>query len=142
MSAPTAEKRAALDQKLGELIQVLILGPFDKAIENHELWVPPTPNQTLYHVWDFLNRSKYMLSEFDNIEAGRALTHPNQFRPAPGTGANAAKQVYQDVVGRNMMAQMMITDTSGKTAMLTGNSGPPVDFGTDAKEKVRALNAV
>jgi hypothetical protein len=25
-----------------------------------------------------------MLSEFDNIEAGRALTHPNQFRPAPG----------------------------------------------------------
>lgn len=41
-----------------------------------------------------------------------------------------------------MMAQMMITDTSGKTAMLTGNSGPPVDFGTDAKEKVRALNAV
>ncbi|KFY17001.1 hypothetical protein V492_00966 [Pseudogymnoascus sp. VKM F-4246] len=133
MSAPTPEKRAALDQKLGELIQ---------AIESHELWVPPTPNQTLYHVWDFLNRSKYMLSEFDNIEAGRALTHPNQFRPAPGTGAAAAKKVYDDVVGRNMMAQMMITDTTGKTAMLTGSSGPPVDFGADAKEKVRALNSI
>ncbi|OBT83873.1 hypothetical protein VE02_06132 [Pseudogymnoascus sp. 03VT05] len=124
--APTPEKRAAMEQKLGELIQ---------AIESHELWTPPTPNQTLYHVWDFLKRSKYMLSEFDNIEAGRALTHPNQFRPAPG-------EVYDDVVGRIMMAQMMITDTTGKTAMLTGSSGPPVDFGSDAKEKVRSLNSV
>ncbi|KFX90349.1 hypothetical protein O988_04198 [Pseudogymnoascus sp. VKM F-3808] len=131
-AAPTPEKRAAMEQKLGELIQ---------AIENHELWTPPTPNQTLYHVWDFLNRSKYMLSEFDNIEAGRPLTHPNQFRPAPGTGAAAAKRVYDDVVGRNMMAQMMVTDTTGKTAMLTGGSGA-VDFGSDAKEKVRALNSV
>ena len=46
------------------------------------------------------------------------------------------------MVGRNMMAQMMITDTTGKTAMLTGSSGPPVDFGSDAKEKVRSLNSV
>lgn len=60
----------------------------------------------------------------------------------PGTGAAAANQVYQDIVGRNMMAQMMITDTTGKTAMMTGGSGPPVDFGTDAKEKVRSLNSV
>ncbi|KFZ17706.1 hypothetical protein V502_04439 [Pseudogymnoascus sp. VKM F-4520 (FW-2644)] len=121
---PTPEKRATMERKVGELIQ---------AIENHELWVPPTPNQTLYHVWDFLSRSKYMLSEFDNIEAGRALAHPNQFRPAP---------VYEDVVGRNFMAQMMITDTTGKTAMMTGSSAPPVDFGNDAKEKARSLNSV
>jgi hypothetical protein len=58
-----------------------------------------------------------------------------------GTGAAAAKRVYDDVVGRNMMAQMMVTDTTGKTAMLTGGSGA-VDFGSDAKEKVRALNSV
>ncbi|KFZ02403.1 hypothetical protein V500_00221 [Pseudogymnoascus sp. VKM F-4518 (FW-2643)] len=83
-----------------------------------------------------------MLSEFDTIEAGRALAHPSQFRPAPGTGAAAAKQVYEDVVGRNFMAQMMITDTTGKTAMMTGSSEPPVDFGNDAKEKARFLNSV
>ncbi|KFY58281.1 hypothetical protein V496_06188 [Pseudogymnoascus sp. VKM F-4515 (FW-2607)] len=128
----TPEKRATIERKLGELIQ---------AIENHELWVPPSPNQTLYHVWDFLKRSKYMLSEFDNIEAGRALTHPNQFRPAPGTGAAAAQLVYEDVVGRNMMANLMITDTTGKTAMMTGASGPPIDFSSDCKEKARSLNA-
>lgn len=60
----------------------------------------------------------------------------------PGTGAAAAKQVYEDVVGRNFMAQMMITDTTGKTAMMTGSTGPPVDFGNDAKEKARSLNSV
>ncbi|KFY72022.1 hypothetical protein V499_07791 [Pseudogymnoascus sp. VKM F-103] len=107
-AAPAPEKRAAMEQKLGELIQ---------------------------------GRST-CCSEFDNIEAGRALTHPNQFRPAPGTGAAAAKKVYDDVVGRNMMAQMMVTDTTAKTAMLTGSSGPPVDFGSNAKEKVRSLNSV
>ena len=40
------------------------------------------------------------------------------------------------------MAQMMITDTTGKTAMITGGSGPPVDFSNDAEEKARSLNSV
>ncbi|OBT93999.1 hypothetical protein VE01_07129 [Pseudogymnoascus verrucosus] len=125
-AAPAPEKRAAMEQKLGELIQRANLGvaaPITRAIENHELWTPPTPNQTLYHVWDFLKRSNFV----------QLLVR---------TGAAAAKKVYDDVVGRNMMAQMMVTDTTGKTAMLTGSSGPPVDFGSNAKEKVRSLNSV
>lgn len=48
-------------------------------------------------------------------------------------------KVYNDVYGRNMMALMMITDTTGKTALMTGSSGPPVDFGEAIKEKARTL---
>lgn len=59
----------------------------------------------------------------------------------PGTGRDAALAVYRDVCGRNIMAQMLITDTTGKTAMMTGNVGPPVDFGNVVKEKMRALMA-
>lgn len=55
-----------------------------RAIEAHELWTPPKPSPTLYWVWDFVKRSKYMLSEFENIQHGRPLQYPDQFRPAPG----------------------------------------------------------
>jgi hypothetical protein len=47
--------------------------PPNRAIEEfeeHERWMPPSRNQTLYRVWDFLRRSRYMPSEFANIEAG------------------------------------------------------------------------
>jgi hypothetical protein len=33
---------------------------------------------------DFVMRSKYMLSEYDNIKAGRPLQHPTQFRSGVG----------------------------------------------------------
>lgn len=59
-----------------------------------------------------------------------------------GTRVAAAKQVHQDVVGRSVMAQTMITDTTEKTAIMAGSSEPPVGFGNDAKEKVRSLNSV
>jgi hypothetical protein len=38
-----------------------------------------------------------------------------------------------------MMVDMMVNDTSGRTAMMTGNRGPPVDFGQKVKDAVKAL---
>ena len=48
--------------------------------------------------------------------------------------------MYNDVYGRNMMALMMTTDTTGKPALMTGNSGPPVNFG-ETVTKARSLTS-
>ncbi len=48
--------------------------PIFRAIEHHEQWTPPTPNRTLYFVWDFIQRTKYMMAEVDNIQVSE--THP------------------------------------------------------------------
>jgi hypothetical protein len=105
-------------------------------------------------------RSKYMLSEYENIKAGRPVQHSNQFRggvgsysnshfrpvsgkvlltPLPGTGDQAALKVFQDVCGRTMMLQLLVNDTTGKTDLMTGNTGAPLDFGKRVKDAVQAL---
>lgn len=38
-----------------------------------------------------------------------------------------------------MMLDMMVNDTSGRTAMITGNTGPAVNFGRRVKDAVKAL---
>ena len=37
------------------------------------------------------------------------------------------------------MVDMMVNDTSGKAAMITGQAGPPLDFGKRVKDAVVAL---
>ncbi|KAM3069186.1 hypothetical protein ACMFMG_010706 [Clarireedia jacksonii] len=64
-----------------------------EALETHPQWRgPPNPNPSLYFVWDFANRSKYMISEYDNIASGRPVQYPNQFRPAPGMSTSLAPE--------------------------------------------------
>jgi len=41
-----------------------------------------------------------------------------------------------------MMVQLLVNDTTGKTAMITGNTGPEVDFGQRVKNAVNALMEV
>ncbi len=67
-SLPTAEVRTEIIDKLSMFIS---------AIETHPEW-KPTPNPSLHHVWDFVQRTRYMMTELDNIEAGRPLQHPEQ----------------------------------------------------------------
>jgi hypothetical protein len=40
------------------------------------------------------------------------------------------------------MIDLLVNDTTGKTAMLTGNFGPPVDFGVRCKDAVANLERV
>jgi hypothetical protein len=35
-------------------------------------------DRSLVHVWDFVMRTRYILSELDNIAAGRPIQHPDQ----------------------------------------------------------------
>ncbi|KAF8859166.1 hypothetical protein BDZ45DRAFT_742618 [Acephala macrosclerotiorum] len=78
------------------------------AITGHPQWRPePNPNPTLSHIWDFVMRSKYMPSEYDNIKAWRPTQRPEQFRDGASSGDEAALRRFQDVCGRTMMLDMM-----------------------------------
>ncbi|KAJ8066468.1 hypothetical protein OCU04_005528 [Sclerotinia nivalis] len=84
-----------------------------------------------------------MLAEYDNVLNGRPLQNPDKVRPAPrGTGENAALKVFQEVCGRTMMLKMIVNDTSGRMAVMTGSSGPPIDYGDNVKQAVKNLEAV
>lgn len=61
------------------------------AITAHPQMQPPHRHPTLYHTWDFAMRTHYILSELDNILAGRPIQHPAQVPdyegpPAGGSG--------------------------------------------------------
>ncbi|RFU24147.1 hypothetical protein B7463_g12189, partial [Scytalidium lignicola] len=127
---PTDKQRADVEAAFQAVID---------AIEEHEAWTPPNPHKTLFYVWDFANRSKYMISEYENIKDGKPLQHPEQFRPAPGKGEQAAAKVFADSCARTMMVQTLVNDKSGKTAMMTGQSGAPVEFTQKIKDAVDNL---
>ncbi|KAM0162929.1 hypothetical protein ACHAQE_003504 [Botrytis cinerea] len=116
---------------------------FMTALEAHPLWSSNNPNPSIHFLWDFVKRGEYMLLEYDNILNGRPLQHADQFRQGPpGTGENAALKVFQEVCGRTMMLNMIITDTTGRMAMMMGSSGPSVDYGDNVRQAVKALEAV
>jgi hypothetical protein len=61
------------------------LNPRNRALLAHPEWKnPPNHNLMLYYIWDFVMRSKYMLSEYDNVKAGRPVQHANQFQQGAG----------------------------------------------------------
>jgi hypothetical protein len=67
---PSPAARQAVSDALAALIA---------AIQDHPAFAPSNMNPTIYHVWDFLQRSRYMLSEYESIRDGKKLTHPEQF---------------------------------------------------------------
>lgn len=66
---PSSAARDRVAQSLTDLVQ---------AIEAHPQMKPPNPHPTLFHSWDFVQRTRYILSELDNIAAGRPVQHPEQ----------------------------------------------------------------
>lgn len=48
-------------------------------------------------------------------------------------------RIFQDVCGRTTMLKLLTTDNTGFAAMLTGSSGPPLDFGSKVRDAVTAL---
>ncbi|KIN03834.1 hypothetical protein OIDMADRAFT_158705 [Oidiodendron maius Zn] len=131
-SEPTQEQRSEVESRLKDTVESLLAHPQWKD--------PPNQNPTLYHVWDFVMRSLYMLSEYDNIKLGRRLQHPEQFQGGAGKGNAAAVRNFRDVCGRTMMLKLLVNDTRGITAMMTGNAGAPIDFGKNVKDAVEALD--
>lgn len=55
------------------------------AIQAHPQFQPPAPHSTLFHTWDFAMRTSYILSELDNVEAGRQVAKPDQIPDYPAS---------------------------------------------------------
>merc|ERR1712093_949598 len=105
MAQPTPQQFTEIDSRLGALLQ---------AITSHPNWAGQS-NPTLYNLWDFVSRSKYLLSEYDNGEA-------------------KALEIFQDVCARTMMVQMMVEGGGGPVP-----GGQRMDYGEGVKTAVREL---
>ncbi|KAK1769820.1 hypothetical protein QBC33DRAFT_529226 [Phialemonium atrogriseum] len=129
-SLPSPADRDRIAKCLAELVQ---------AIQAHPQMQPPNPHRTLFHLWDFVQRTRYIVSELDNIEAGRPLRHPEQipeYRNGAAPGPQTALKCMSDVTTRSQTLHMMIMDPS---IMLPIMGLACVDYGDEIKEKSKAL---
>jgi hypothetical protein len=67
VAVPSTEDQSVLVTKLKDLI---------KAIESEPAWTPPKPHAGLLHVWDFVQRTHYMMLNVENIRTGAPIEHP------------------------------------------------------------------
>ncbi|WDK15697.1 hypothetical protein CGRA01v4_06978 [Colletotrichum graminicola] len=127
-SLPSPEVRAAITEKLSELIA---------ALEAHPAWIPPNPHRGLFHVWDFVNRSRYIMTELDHIRDGEPVQHPEQIpRQTKGrTGPDAAAESFSDVCGRSVAVNEMVSNPR----LLTMMGLPQVDYGSGIAAKAQAV---
>lgn len=89
---------------------------------------PPNTHPTIFFLLDFIRNTHRMLKDIDAKFAA---------------GDSAARDAAQEVLGRNQFANVLINDTSGKLALMTGSDPTsPLDLGPDIKAKARALTEV
>lgn len=85
---------------------------------------PAATNKSLFFVWDFVQRTR---SNLHNIDVRKL-----------DAGDPAAVAAYKDAVGRSSLTNIIISDTSGRTAeQICGEEA--VDFGPDVRAKSAAL---
>ncbi|KZL70863.1 hypothetical protein CT0861_09732 [Colletotrichum tofieldiae] len=125
---PSPEVRATITEKLSDLIA---------ALEAHPAWIPPSPHRGLFHIWDFVNRSRYIMTELDHIRDGEPVQHPEQIpqQKSGRTGPDAAAESFADVCGRSVTVNEMVSNPR----LLTMMGLPQVDYGSDITAKAQAV---
>ncbi|MCJ1281974.1 hypothetical protein MMC26_001297 [Xylographa opegraphella] len=102
-----------------------------QALEDHPLMNRSNPKaspNSLFWVWDFVTRTQQMLRDL-NVSALQS-------------GDKAAKEQYQDVIGRCAMSAQMIASDKGRLMLQMMCQGQePVQFSEEVKQKARALSA-
>ncbi|KXH59908.1 hypothetical protein CSAL01_02493 [Colletotrichum salicis] len=131
LGLPSPEHRAKIIEKFSELID---------AIEAHPAWSPPNPHKGLFHVWDYVNRSRYIMTELDHIRDGEPVQYPEQIPQqdigVPGrSGPDAAAESFVDVCGRSATVNEMIANPK----LLTMIGLPQVDYGNDIVSRSQAV---
>ncbi|KAK1832357.1 hypothetical protein QBC39DRAFT_381700 [Podospora conica] len=131
---PPLAVRNEIGAKLEDLIAALAAHPLMQRREKHK---------TVLHTWDFTNRTRYILSELDNIEAGRPVQYPAQIpdyrRPRNGArDPSKAREHMTDVFTRSMTVKMMVDADEGMP-MLAMMGLMPIDFGADVQDKATAV---
>jgi hypothetical protein len=66
---PSPAIREEIGSRLADFIAAIIL---------HPKFQMPFRHPTLVQIWDFAMRTKYILSELDNVEAGLPVQFPDQ----------------------------------------------------------------
>ncbi|KAK4043283.1 hypothetical protein C8A01DRAFT_13181 [Parachaetomium inaequale] len=112
------------------------------AIAAHPGMRPPTRHPTLYHIWDFAMRTNYILSELDNMAAGRALQYPEQIPDysASGKGTPDPAQAWEhfsDAGCRCTLIELMLCHPN--RAMMAAMGLQDMDFGEELKGKAREV---
>ncbi|KAM0562476.1 hypothetical protein ACHAPJ_002166 [Fusarium lateritium] len=125
---PAPERREEITAAFASLIS---------AIESHPQWTPPNIPPGLFHVWDFVKRSHYIMTELDNIAAGRPVQHPAQIPKNDGaaSGPQAASASFTDVCTRTVTIDEMIQNP--RLLVMLGLSN--VDFGDTIQQRSRAV---
>ncbi|KAJ5455049.1 hypothetical protein N7475_010170 [Penicillium sp. IBT 31633x] len=96
------------------------------AFEAHPQCQPPNTHPTIFFLYDFVRNTYNQLKAVDAEKYA--------------AGDSAAKSAVGEAEGRNAFAGMLINDTSGKLAMMTGgNPSNPADFGAEIKDKAQVL---
>lgn len=85
------------------------------------------PHPTIFFLLDFIRNTRRMLQAIDAEKLGS------------GDSESVAKA--KDVTSRNMFTLVLVNDTTGKLALMTGgDANNPVDFGDDIRQKAEALS--
>ncbi|KAF6842661.1 hypothetical protein CMUS01_02853 [Colletotrichum musicola] len=127
---PSPEVRANITARLSDLLS---------AIEAHPAWNPENPHRGLFHIWDFVNRSRYIMTELDHIRDGKPVRYPEQIAQRSGipgrSGPAAAADSFSDVCGRAVTVNEMLSSPRNLTMM----GLPQVDYGSDVPAKAQAV---
>ncbi|QMW45877.1 hypothetical protein AFCA_009970 [Aspergillus flavus] len=108
-----------LDTRLGELLA---------AIESHPMMTSSQPHPTGFYVHDFIRNTHTKLRSIDAQKLQAADP--------------ATVKEFQDIRGRNMLAEQLIEGSGPMAQMMLMMGGGPLDFGDAIKQKVREVNAV
>ncbi|KAF4123197.1 hypothetical protein GMORB2_6747 [Geosmithia morbida] len=113
------------------------LDDFAKTLERHPKWTPPKPHPSLFHVWDFVKRSHYIMTEIDHLRKGEAVKYPNQI-PSLNQGADneeRARISFTDVVTRTLTINQVVQNPEMLNALGQG----VIDFDDDVRAKSKAV---
>ncbi|KAH6604306.1 hypothetical protein Trco_007752 [Trichoderma cornu-damae] len=122
---PSPEILAAIAAKLDALIL---------AVESHPQFNRAAPSGGLFHVWDFVNRTKYMLSEVDGIrQPGYRFRHEGQIKITK-RGEAAAEELFNDTWTRSMTIDQLINGPPMMRVMMGmgGELSPEIEAGSKA----------
>ncbi|KAF3390645.1 hypothetical protein F1880_009179 [Penicillium rolfsii] len=117
MSAQSDVNLETLDAKMKELIE---------AFESHPQIQPPTPHPTMFFLFDFVKNTHNSLQKVDASKYA--------------AGDSQAREAVQEIIGRNQFTSLLVNDSSGKLAIMTGSDpSNPVDLGPTIRAKAKAL---
>ncbi|KAL7921084.1 hypothetical protein ACQKWADRAFT_314361 [Trichoderma austrokoningii] len=99
---PSPNIRAGIAAKLSALSLAIEASPdFNRAA--------PTLSAGLFHIWDFVKRTEYMLSEVDGIRQPGHVFQRGGVIKITKRGEDAAVELYDDVFTRSMTIDQLIT---------------------------------